>query len=443
MSAAIIRAARRTFRSLQIRNYRLYFFGQIVSMTGTWMQIVGQMWLVFQLTGSGVALGVTTALQFVPMLVAGPWGGIVADRFNKRRVLIVTQAASAFFAVVLAALTLTGIVELWMVYALALMLGFVTVIDVPTRQSFYIEMVGPEDLSNAVGLNSTVFTSARVIGPAIAGLLISTVGIGWAFLLNALSFLALISSLTRMDESKLHRAEPVARAKGQLREGLRYVWSTPVLRSSLLLVAVIGTLAFNFRVLLPLMADRVFNGGAGTYGVLSAVQGAGTVLGALLAAGRSRPSRRVLVGSALLFGILMLLAAAAPSLALELLVLFPLGAASLVFIVTANATLQLNSTDAMRGRVMALYTTVFLGTTPIGSPFIGWVAEHFGARAAFVVAGGATVAAALAALWMLGRSRMAARRPVRRPAVALTGQDLHNPAREVAQVGGVDRVRHG
>lgn len=393
---------RRTFHSLRVPNYRLYFFSQIVSMSGTWMQSVAQMWLIYELTGSGVALGVVTALQFAPILVAGMWGGIIADRFDKRRTIIATQGAAAALALILGVLTVTGAIELWMIYALAFAFGCVALVEVPTRQSFVIEMVGSEYLSNAVGLNSTVFTSARVVGPALAGVLIATVGIAWCFLINAASYLVVIAGLRAMDTDQLHHPEPAERGKGQLREGLRYVWSTPILRLALLLMTVVGTLAFNFRVLLPVMAESVFSGGAGTYGALSAFMGAGTVVGALIAASRVRPTRRMLIGSALAYGGLIMVAGAAPTLVWEMVALVPMGAAGIAFVATANSTLQLNSDDSMRGRVMALYSVVFLGSTPIGGPIAGWVAENYGVRAGFWLSG---LACLLAGGWAVGAVR--------------------------------------
>ncbi|HEX3326453.1 MAG TPA: MFS transporter [Actinomycetota bacterium] len=392
-----------TFRSLRVRNYRLYFFGQMVSVTGTWMQTVAQAWLVLKLTHSGFALGLTTGLQFAPVLLAGAWGGVIADRFNKRKVVIATQLAAGLLALILWALMVTGAVQLWMVYVLAFALGCVTVVDVPTRQAFVMEMVGPEDLANAVGLNSTVVTCGRIIGPAIAAGLISTVGIASCFLINGVSYLAVIWSLRHMDVGALMDLEPVQRVKGQVREGLRYVWSDVTLRSSLLLMTVVGTMAFNFRVMLPLLATGPFHGGAGLYGMLSAVMGVGTLIGALISASRARPTHALLIGSALAFGLLIVAAGAAPNLATEIAVLLPMGALSIIFIATCNSTLQLRSTDAMRGRVMALYSVVFLGTTPIGSPLVGWIAQAAGPRASFYVAGGATVLGAFGALWALRR----------------------------------------
>ena len=401
----VVRAARRTFSSLQVPNYRLYFFGQIVSMSGTWMQSVAQMWLVYTLTNSGVALGVVTALQFMPVLLAGMWGGIIADRFDKQKVLIGTQSAAAALALILGLLTAFNAVELWMIYALAFGLGCVSVVEVPTRQSFVIEMVGEDQLANAVGLNSTVFTSARVIGPALAGVVIATVGIAWCFLINAASFVAVIGSLVKMDPNQLRRSRPVERSKGQLREGLRYVWTTPILRTSLLMMALIGTIAFNFRILLPVMAEKVFGGGAATYGTLSAFMGVGTVLGALFAASRARPTRRMLILSALAYGVLIVIAGLAPTLPLELIALVPMGAAGIAFVATVNSTLQLNATAAMRGRVMALYSVVFLGSTPIGSPIVGWIGETFGVRAAFLASGLACLLAAGYALDIVRKER--------------------------------------
>ncbi|HEY7876264.1 MAG TPA: MFS transporter [Actinomycetota bacterium] len=400
----LIRLTRRTFRSLRIRNYRRYFFSQIVSMTGTWAQSVAQIWLVLQITHSGVALGIVTGLQFAPILLFGAWTGLLADRVDKRRLVMATQASAAALALALGVLTTTGVVELWMIYALAFGLGIATAIEIPARQSFVVEMVGEEDLVNAVGLNSAVFTSARIAGPALAAILISTAGIAWCFYLNAVSFIVVILALQRMDADELQPAPRVPRSKGQIREGLRYVRSRPDLLLALVLMAVVGTLAFNFRVILPLMATEVFGGGAGAYGTLSAIMAAGTVGGALAAAATGKPDRRVLIGSAIAFGALIVVAALAPSIVTEAIVLVPIGTVSMIFIATCNATLQLGSSDLMRGRVMALYAMLFLGTTPIGSPIVGWLSEAIGPRATFAATGIATLAAALGAWAWLGRS---------------------------------------
>jgi MFS family permease len=403
----ILRLTRRTFRSLRVRNYRLYFFSQIVSMTGTWAQSVAQIWLVLQLTHSGVALGIVTGLQFAPILLFGAWTGLLADRVDKRRLVMATQATAALLAVALGVITTAGIVELWMIYALAFGLGIATAIEIPARQSFVVEMVGEEDLVNAVGLNSAVFTSARIAGPAIAAILIATAGIAWCFYLNAASFLVVILALERMNTQQLQPTPRVPRSKGQIREGWRYVRSRPDLSLALVLMAVVGTLAFNFRVILPLMATEVFGGGAGAYGMLSAIMAVGTVGGALGAAATRRPHQRVLVWSAVAFGALIVVASVAPTLVTEAIVLVPLGAVSMIFIATCNATLQLGSGDLMRGRVMALYAMLFLGTTPIGSPLVGWMSEVIGPRQTFAMTGIATVVAAAAAWGWLGRASAA------------------------------------
>ncbi|MEA2433871.1 MAG: hypothetical protein QOG54_1328 [Actinomycetota bacterium] len=396
-----------TFSSLRIRNYRLYFIGQIISMSGTWMQVVAQSWLVLRLTGSGVALGLVTALQFLPVLIAGAWGGTLADRFDKRMLATWTQVIAGALALSLGLVVAIGVVELWMVYVFAFALGCVAVVDVPARQSFVMEMVPEKDVPNAIGLNTTIVTSARIVGPAIGAVLISVVGLAWCFLINGVSFIAVIAGLRMMNPAELRQVKKVPRSKGQVREGLRYVWANAELRSTLLLMSIVGTLAFNFRVVLPLMADSEFSGGAGVYGLLSSVMGIGTLFGALLSARRARPTRALLVGSAILFGVFMMAAGLAPNLGLELVALVPLGAVSIVFVATANATLQLNSSHAMRGRVMALYSVVFLGSTPIGGPFVGWLAEAFNARIAFLVPGMATLAGGIWAMYGLRKAKLA------------------------------------
>jgi MFS family permease len=387
-------ATRRTFRSLRVRNYRLFFFGQLVSLTGTWMQQVGQDWLVLRLTNRALPLGITLALQFGPMLVLGAWAGVVADRLDKRRLLLATQTAMASLALVLGILTLTGTVRLWMVYVLALLLGCATSFDMPTRQAFVSEMVGPDRVTNAIGLNSAVFNSARVVGPAVAGVLIAAVGIAPAFLINAVSYLAVIAGLLAMDPDRLHRLPPVDRAGGQVRAGLRHVWSNPVLRSTIALVAVVGALGLNYRVALPLLARFTFGGSASAYGALASIMAAGAVAGALAAARRGRPSRALLLGSVAVFGLLSFAAAAAPTLLAEAIVLAPLGVASMTFLATANSTLQLASSPELRGRVMALYGLVFLGSTPLGGVLGGWMAGQFGPRSILVLSGVSSLAAA-------------------------------------------------
>jgi MFS family permease len=391
-------AAARAFISLRVRNYRLYFVGQLISFTGTWMQSVGQAWLVLKLTGSGLDLGVVTALQFLPILLAGPWGGVVADRVDKRRLIIVTQTVSALLALVLGILTVTGVVTVAMVYGLALGLGMVTLFDMPTRQAFVMEMVGREDIANAVSLNGVLVNASRVLGPAAAGALIATLGIGPCFLINAGSYVAVIVGLFLMRPGELKRDGPAPRRAGQLREGFRYVWHTRELLVPLLLMAVVGALAYNFSIVFPLLVRFEFGRGAGAFGTLFSFLGVGAVLGGLAVAGRNRATRGLLAGSALALGVALGLAALAPSFALEMVLMVPIGAASTAFIATANAILQLGSEPRMRGRVMALFAMVFLGTTPIGGPVVGWVAERFGPRMALGVGATATVLASATVL---------------------------------------------
>ena len=395
----------RMFRSMHTRNYRLWFFGQTVSQTGSWMQSTAQYWLVLQLTHSAFDVGVTAALQFAPVLFFGTLGGLVADRFDKRKVLLVTQTAFTVQATILWVLVAGGSVRIWMVWALALLYGFINVADNPSRQSFVVEMAGRDDLANAVALNSVIVNVSRIIGPALAGAAILTVGLPWAFLVNAISFVAVIGALFAMRPSDLHRRPPVARAKGQIRAGLRYAWQAWELRVPLLMMAVIGTLAYNFSVLLPLFASDVFRRGAGTYSSLTVAMGVGALAGGLVIASRRRPSHRLLVAVSLAFGVLILAVAAAPTLLICIAMLVLMGGASVMFIATANSLLQLNSSGAMRGRVMALWAVVFLGSTPIGAPLIGFLAGQYGARFALGLGGVATLLVAIWAGFALRRIR--------------------------------------
>jgi MFS family permease len=401
--------AHKTVRSLRVRNYRLYFYGQIISFVGTWMQSVGQAWLVLKLTGSGVALGVTMALQFLPVLLLGAWGGVIADRFDKRRVLVWTQSLSAILALALGILTITDSVQLWMVYVLAFALGLVTVADNPSRQTFVMEMVGKEHVTNAVSLNSVTFTGARIVGPAIAAALIATGGLGLCFLINAASYIAVIVGLLFMRKDELLPQPRAARARGQIREGFRYAWSRPLLRRLLLLAVVIYTFSFNFSVIMPLLAERSFSGGAGTYGLLLSVTGVGSLLGGLAMAGHSRATERLIVVAGLTTGLLEGLAAIVPQLWMEVIVLIPLGFVLMVLMAGANSAIQLASDGAFRGRVMALYAMVFLGSTPIGGPLAGWAAEHLGPRAALGIGGAFAAIASLVAMWAMGIRHRGAR----------------------------------
>ncbi len=399
------RAVHRTFHSMRTRNFRLYLFGQVVSVTGTWMQAVALAWLVLRLTGSAVDLGLVTALQFAPTLVLGTLGGVAADRFDKRLLLVGTQAAFAALALALGVMTVAGTARLGVVYVLALLQGLVTALDTPTRQSFVAEMVGPKDLTNAVSLNSAVMTGTRIVGPAVAGVLIATVGLAPVFLVNGVSYLAVIGALAAMRTEDLHRPERASDGQAWVRDGFRYVWRTPELRSPLLLMAVLFTLSFNFSVLIPLLAEGPFHGGAGTFGSLMSMMGVGSFVGALVLAHRSRPSRRAMTVAALALGVLSLVAAAAPTLGVELALMLLIGGASIAFMVNGNSTLQLTSAPDMRGRVMALYSIVFLGTTPIGAPLAGFVAERLGPRFGLGAGGAAAVVVASVALVALRRER--------------------------------------
>jgi len=410
-----------TFQSLRVRNFRLFVIGQLLSGTGTWMQGVAAPWLVLQLTGSGVALGFDTSLQFLPILLFGAWGGLVADRFDNRRIQLVTQVCYALVAATLFGLVATHVVQLWMVYTLSFLSGCVTAIDMPTRQSFYLEMVGPDDLTNAMSLNTATFTGARIVGPAIAGVLIGVFGTAPVFLINAISYLAVVVALVSMRVGDLHPREHAARAAGQIREGVRYVWRTPELRLPMALMAVVFLCAFNFMVLLPLLAVRTFHGRSSTYGVILSLFGLGSLVGALVMASRARqPDSRRLARLGVVLGAIAVGLALAPSLGVAWLLLPPLGAAGIAFAVAANSTLQLTSTPQMRGRVMSLYTVVFLGSTPLGGPVAGWVGEHLGPRVGLAGGGVIAVAASAFALRVLQR--------VRSPARVLPSQLRYNDA---------------
>jgi MFS family permease len=377
------------FRSLRGRNYRLYASGQVVSNTGTWMQRVAQDWLVLNLThGSGTALGITTGLQFLPMLLFGLWGGVIADRYPKRRVLMITQVSMGVLALILGLLDLTGTVQVWHVYVLAFGLGLATVVDNPTRQSFVVEMVGKEDLPNAIGLNAATFNGARVLGPAVAGLGIAVLGTWPVFMINAASFGAVLLGLRAMRVRDLNVAEPVPRAKGQMREGLRYIKGRRDLVLTLVLVGFVATFGMNFQLTTALVAREVFHSGASSFGLASTMLAVGALTGALLAARRvARPRSRQLLVAAVLFGVLEIVTGLMPTYWSFLALLVPTGVAIMTFTTAANATMQLGVAPEMRGRVMGLYMLVFLGTNPFGAPLIGWLSEHFGPRLTLVVGG--------------------------------------------------------
>jgi len=410
-AAAPLTALRRqTFAALANPNYRLYVSGQAVSLVGTWMQSIAQSWLILQLTGSATALGVVIALQTLPTLVLGPYAGVVADRIDKRRLMIGLQSGMGVLALLLGVLTITGTVALWHVYVLAFLLGMNNCFENPARQSFVLEMVGPTDLRNAVSLNSVLVNVARAVGPAIAGIVIALGGIGLCFLLNAVSFVAVVASLARLDVSKLSRSIPTPRAPGQLREGFAYVRRTPELAVPLLMMALVGCLAYEFQVVLPVFAQQTFAGDASTYGFLTAAMGVGAVVGGLYVAARGRTGLNALVVAATLFGLAMVGTAVAPNLAVALVGMALVGAFSVAFLSTGNSTLQLAADPQMRGRVMALWAVAFLGSTPIGGPIAGVVVQYFGSRAGLLLG-------AVACLVAAGLGAVVARRSARRAEV--------------------------
>lgn len=381
------------FRSLRNYNYRLFAAGAVVSNVGTWMQRTAQDWLVLDLTGgSGTALGVTVALQFLPVMLFGLWGGMLADRYPKRPVLIAAQSLMGLLAVTMGVLTVSGFAQVWHVYVMAFTLGLLSCVEVPTRQSFVVEMVGREDLPNAIALNSSTFNLARVIGPALAGVLIFWMGTGPIFLLNAISFAGAITALLRLRKSELRTPEPVPRAKGQLREGLRYVGRRPNLLLPILIVAFMAIFAQSFSTSIALMARQVYGAGASSFGIASSAFAVGALGGALLAARRVKPSRRFLLTGAVCFGVFQIVAGLAPTYVAFMILLVPAGMALITVNTTANATVQLGASPEMRGRAMGIYFLVFTGGAPIGAPLVGWLAELSGPRVAIVIAGVLTTA---------------------------------------------------
>jgi len=394
------RAGRVTFAALAVPNYRRYLSGQSISLIGTWMQMTAQSWLVLTLTHSGTMLGVVVALQTLPVLLLGPYGGVIADRVDKRRLMVVLQSAMGLQALALGLLTVTGTVRVWQIGILAAVLGLNNAFENPARQSFMMELVGPEHLRNAVSLNSVLANVARAVGPAIAGILIATVGTDVCFLVNAGSFVAVVVSLASLDASALSPTTPTPRAKGQLREGLRYIRSTPALAVPLVMMGVAGCLTYEFQVSLPVMADQGLHVGATGFGFMTAAMGIGAVAGGLFVAGRGKTGLRPLVLAASGFAVALALATLAPSLAFELIALALVGAGSIAFMSTGNTTLQLTAAPEMRGRVMSLWFVAFQGSTPIGGPLVGVTMSALGARAglglgaitAALVAGGGLMA---------------------------------------------------
>lgn len=401
----LLAVGRRTFSALSVPNFRRFFFGQSTSLIGTWMQSVAQSWLVYTLTHSATALGFVVALQTLPVLLLGPYAGVIADRVDKRKLMIVLQSLMGLQALVLGLLAVTHVVRFWEVCVLAVVLGLNNTFENPARQSFVLEMVGARQLRNAVSLNSTMVNAARAVGPAIAGLLIATVGEGVCFLVNAASFGAVVYSLVSMDKAALAPTEPTGRHKGQLREGFSYVAKEPRLGVPLLMMAFVGTLAYEFQVTLPVVAKQTFHGGPATYGFLTAAMGIGAVLGGLVTAARGRTGLRHLTLAALLFGLAIGFASLAPLLIIEFAALAIVGWASVTFLATGNTTLQLQADPSIRGRVMSLWAVAFMGSTPVGGPVIGWIVATSSARVGLGVGGLACLVAAgigLIAMYKLG-----------------------------------------
>jgi MFS family permease len=382
----LLSALKRTFGSLDTHNYRLYFTGNMISHVGGWMQTMAEAWLVLSLTHSGVAVGATFAFRFLPVTVFGLWGGTIVDRFERRRVLLITQSLMALLAVALWLIVLTGVVQVWMVFGLAMALGCVTVVDEPAQHAFVEEMVGRDKLANAVALNSSVMNSARITGPALAGIIIALAGVAWVFFLNAVSFLAVVCALLAMHKADLRRPAPAA-SRPRVREGLAYAWSIVDIRTTIALVAVVGTLVYNFPTFLTLFASDTFHGGAGLAGFLMAILGIGTVIGGLVAAHRASPTRRMVILAAVMLGTALTIAAALPTQILFEFALVPVGALAVFFGSTANGHMQMSSLPDWRGRVMAIYTLLTLGTTVVGGPLVGWVCGYFSPRAGFALAG--------------------------------------------------------
>jgi MFS family permease len=398
----------RTFEALQVRNYRLFATGGLISNVGTWMQRVAQDWLVLVLTGSAGALGVTTGLQFLPTVLLSPIAGVIADRFSKRRILVVTQVAMGATAALLGLLAVTGVVEAWHVYVLAFVFGTGSAFDVPARQSFVNEMVDRDHLPNAVALNSASFNLARMVGPAVAGVLIAAMGsgvraTGWVILVNALTYGAVVLSLWRMRATELTPATQLTSTKGRLREGVRYVRSRPDIMLVMAVVFFAGTFGLNFQMTTALMATRVYDKGAGEYGVLGSILAIGSLTGSLLAARRRVSRQRLVIAAAIAFGAVEIVAGLMPSYLTFALVLPLCGLTALTMITAANAFVQMSAGPQMRGRVMALYMAIFMGGTPIGAPALGAIADAVGARWTLLGGGALTMLGAIAAAAVFGR----------------------------------------
>jgi len=396
-------AAKGVFRSLRLFNYRVWAAGSLVANIGTWMQRTAQDWLVLtQLTHHNAsAVGIVMALQFGPQLLLLPWTGFAADHFNQRKLLMATQATMGTLAILLGILTVTSVVQLWHVYIFAFLFGCVSAFDAPVRQTFVAELVGDADLSNAVALNSTSFNAARMVGPAIAGLTIASIGTGWAFMVNGVSFIAVLISLSLFRTHELHPNARAHRKRGSFTEGFRYVWNRPDLKASMIMLFLIGTFGLNYPIFLSTMAVGVFHTDARGYGMLSTFMAMGTISGALMAAGRERPRFNLMIVGSAVFGIGGVLAALAPNYWLFAASLIIIGVAALTFMNTSSSLMQLSTEPAMRGRVMALRVGVALGGTPIGAPIVGWIADNFGPRWSMGVGAASGFLAAIVGIYAL------------------------------------------
>lgn len=431
------------FAALRTRNYRLWASGQIVSLVGTWMQRVAQDWLVLTLSGgNGFAVGIVMALQFGPTLLLSVWGGVLADRYDKRKLLMITQAFAAVCGLVLGLLDVGNIVALWHVYLIAFVLGCSSAIDAPVRQSFTIEMVGQETLSNAIALNSMTFNMARIIGPAISGVLITMIGTGWVFLINAVSFAAVFGALVAMRARDLFRVEPAPRAKGQVRAGFAYVWSRPDLRVLLATVFMVSTFGLNFPLSLAVLARNSFGSGADAYGLLSTTLAVGTLAGATLAAKRvNAPRLRLFLAAVIGFGIFEILVGVMPNYIAVAVLLIPTGALTLTFTTSAMNILQMSVPSDMRGRVMGIYMLCFLGGTPVGSPVLGWLADVLDPRAPLVFGGVVSLATGVVAgVYLLRHNKLRvslvrSSDRLRLPVLSVRPSDVCDPSEQAVEAG--------
>ena len=414
---------RTTFSSLSVPNYRLYFTGQSISLAGTWMQMTAQSWLVLVLTHSSTKLGLVVALQTLPVLLLGPYGGVVADRVDKRKLMIVLQIAMGCQALALGLLTVFGVVRFWEVCLLAVILGLNNAFENSARQAFVREMVGRTELRNAITLNSVTVNAARAVGPAIGGVLIATVGVGVCFLVNAASFIAVVTSLIIMNTAALRPSPPAPRARGQLREGLRYAARTPDIAIPLAMMSLVGLLAYEFQVSIPVLARQTFHGGSEAYGFLTAAMGIGAVIGGLFTAARGRTGLRSMIIAGTGFGVAIIVCAVAPVIGLAYAAMLFVGWASVSFIAIGNSTIQLASDPSMRGRAIALWQVAFQGTTPIGGPLVGWIIATANPRIGLAVGGASCLAAAAGGYWLSQRYRRADAAVAGQPIQAATDDD--------------------